>query len=409
MISFKPTIIKDHQRADKSWAVMIRVTYKRKARYIKTSMSVSKKDLTASMKIKNPQILDRCEDLIKEYKNRMYALNLELNDYDVDMVTESITSNKNESICFTDFANKWIEQHRKLKGIKNYQTAINSFHMFMGREIIFCTDVTAQTMTKYANYISDKKRAQSMYTKAIARIFNEARNFYNDEENDIIRIKHTLNKFKPIRQNVADKHYLTMEEIKTICALPYKEGMILRNLAKDCFMLSFCLMGMNSADIYSVTEYDGEYLTYNRTKTKDRRSDNAKMVVKVHPIITDLFDKYKGTDGYVFNFHARYCTANQFSRQLNKGLKVIGEEVGIPNLTFYAARRAMASIAYNDVRIDKWRVNEMLCHLDEAMKVTDLYIKKDFAPINDANYKLIEYVFGDTALFDSVRKEISSQ
>lgn len=37
----------------------------------------------------------------------------------------------------------------------------------------------------------------------------------------------------------------------------------------------------------------------------------------------------------------------------------------------------------------------MLCHTDSSMKVTDLYIQKDFTPINEANFKLIEYVFGE--------------
>ena len=36
----------------------------------------------------------------------------------------------------------------------------------------------------------------------------------------------------------------------------------------------------------------------------------------------------------------------------------------------------------------------MLCHVDSSMRITDLYIQKDFAPINDANFKLIEYMFG---------------
>lgn len=53
----------------------------------------------------------------------------------------------------------------------------------------------------------------------------------------------------------------------------------------------------------------------------------------------------------------------------------------------------MATIAINDVRIDKWTVNEMLCHTDLSMKVTDLYIKKDFSPINEANFRLLEYMF----------------
>jgi hypothetical protein len=39
-------------------------------------------------------------------------------------------------------------------------------------------------------------------------------------------------------------------------------------------------------------------------------------------------------------------------------------------------------------------VHEGLNHVDNATKITDIYIKKDFARINEANKKVIEYVFG---------------
>ena len=29
-----------------------------------------------------------------------------------------------------------------------------------------------------------------------------------------------------------------------------------------------------------------------------------------------------------------------------------------------------------------------------SMRVTDLYIKKDFTPINEANFRLLKYMFG---------------
>ena len=48
-------------------------------------------------------------------------------------------------------------------------------------------------------------------------------------------------------------------------------------MARDCFLMSFCLMGMNAVDLYGVREYDGRSLTYNRTKTRDRR----RMTVRV--------------------------------------------------------------------------------------------------------------------------------
>lgn len=53
----------------------------------------------------------------------------------------------------------------------------------------------------------------------------------------------------------------------------------------------------------------------------------------------------------------------------------------------------MATIAANDVRIPLYIVNDILCHIDERMRVTNLYIKKDFSLINEANEKLMDYVF----------------
>lgn len=131
-------------------------------------------------------------------------------------------------------------------------------------------------MKEYEEYLSDKKRAQSLYTNSILRLFMEAREYYNDEDNGIVRIKQSLSKFKPKQQNTAEKRALSVEEIRKIFALPYDNkdyrGRNSRHdLALDCFRLSFCLMGMNSADLYNATEFDGEYITYYRTKTKERR------------------------------------------------------------------------------------------------------------------------------------------
>ena len=249
MATFKPTIFKDRQREDKTWNVVIRFTHERKVRYISTTMYVSKKDLTVSLKIKNQLVLDKCEELIKIYRNKVNALNLELNSMDIDTIVEYIkTREKKNGIDFIAFAKKWCMSHTEIKGIKNYQTALNSFCSFFGRETIMCNEITAQKMKEYEEYLSGKKRAQSLYPSAIVRLFMEAREYYNDEDNDIIRIKQNLSKFKPKQQNTAEKRALPEEVIKAIFNLHYDNKKIRgyasrHDLAKDCFMLSFCLMG----------------------------------------------------------------------------------------------------------------------------------------------------------------------
>lgn len=393
MATFKAVIKKGNKRADGTWNVVIRFTHDTKVRFIPTSMYVSKKDITASYKIKNTNIIDRGNDLIKAYREKINELNLELNDIDIDTIVSFLRQKRDKrGVSFTDFAHQWIARS-EIKGIKNYKTAVNALCLFMGRDNILCEEITTKTMKAFESTLKDRPRAQSLYPNSIKTIFNAAREYYNDEDNDIIHIRHSLDKYKPVEQNIAEKRALDVETIRRIFALPYKNSTVdnRHDLALDCFRLSFCLMGMNSADLYNATEYDGTTIIYDRTKTKDRRRDNARMQVDITDHIRPIVEKYKGKER-VFNFYERFTTMESFNRAINIGLKDIGKEIGIERLQFYAARHSMATIAVNEVGISKYIVNDMLNHTDQSLRVTELYIKKDFSHINEANVKLLDYV-----------------
>ncbi len=147
-------------------------------------------------------------------------------------------------------------------------------------------------------------------------------------------------------------------------------------------------------------------IIYNRQKTASRRNDQAEMHIKIDPCINKLISRYKDKTGKrLFNFYLRYTDRHSFSFALNKGLKIVGNVIGITGLTFYAARHSMATIArtprVKDTKsgkiggagLDKYIVHEMLNHIDPAMKVTDIYLVKDWSILWDANTKLL-------ALFD---------
>ena len=154
-------------------------------------------------------------------------------------------------------------------------------------------------------------------------------------------------------------------------------------------------MGMNSADLYYATDLQGNTITYNRTKTKARRLDEAKMKVDVPDIIMPILEKYKDKSGKrIFNFYRYYADEKAFNKAINYGLKEIGSLLGIDDLEYYAARHSWATIALNKVGIDKYTIHAALNHVDDAMKVTDIYIERDFVNENWANSKVVRYVFG---------------
>jgi integrase len=238
----------------------------------------------------------------------------------------------------------------------------------------------------------------------IRHLYNEAKLEYNDEEYGRILIpwspfaKYSIPNIEPTKDRT-----LTAEQIRQIYELPYKPNRFpsrpcAYNVAKDVFILSFCLMGMNTADLYlceELAESDGRYtITYNRAKTSARRSDKARISVDVHPFLVPLFEKYRNPrNGNIFSFVNRYCDYTQLNKSVNKGLKEVGKAIGIDDLEFYAARHTFATIARNKLGYDKSTVGEALNHVEKENKITDIYIQKDFSIINKLNKEVIEYVF----------------
>ena len=89
-----------------------------------------------------------------------------------------------------------------------------------------------------------------------------------------------------------------------------------------------------------------------------------------------------------------YVDEKGFNKAINYGLKEIGRLLEIDDLEYYAARHSWATIALNKVGIDKYTVHAALNHVDETMRVTDIYIERDFVNENRANAKVVKYVFG---------------
>ena len=423
MLTIKAEVQRDKQRSDGTYNVKVRFTQDRKVKRLSSSLFVSSKDLTKSFNFKEGTTVKREVDkLIQTYQEKCAKLQLEVNHYTLDDIFSFLKSEREQtqSIDFIQYCKEWLET-TDIKGKKNYQSALNSFISYLGKEHLKTDEVTSQLLNGFKAHLNLKREKQvlqlqkqgkripsnrivSLYLGSIRHLFNEAKKKYNDYDKNIILIPHSpFEHIEVPKQEATRKRALTAEVINQILMLPYicnangKERNCPFNLAKDCFILSFCLMGMNSVDLHSCDEIEENVITYYRSKTTGRRLDKAKMKVSILPILSSLIKKYKDyTDKKVFRFYQMYNTANNFNRAINAGLKEIGKLLKVNDLEFYAARHSWATIALNKVGIDKYTVHSALNHVDEAMKVTDIYIERDFINENQANAKVIKYVFGRT-------------
>lgn len=423
MLTIKAEVQRDKQRSDGTYNVKVRFTQDRKVKRLSSSLFVTSKDLTRSFNLKEGTTIKREVDkLIGTYQEKCAKLQLEVNHYTLDDILTVLKSEQEQTqpIDFILFCKEWLET-TNIKGKKNYQSALNSFINYLGKKHLKTDDVTSQLLKGFKTYLNIKREKQvvqlqkqgkripsnrsiSLYLGSIRHLFNEAKKKYNDYDRNIILIPHSPFEHVEVpKQEATRKRALTAETINQILKLPYicnangKEKICPFNLAKDCFILSFCLIGMNSVDLHSCDEIEDNVITYYRSKTTGRRIDKAKMKVEVLPILFPLIEKYKDyTSKRVFKFYQMYNTANNFNRAINKGLKEIGKLLKIDDLEYYAARHSWATIAVNKVGIDKYTVHAALNHIDESMKVTDIYIERDFKIENEANKKVVKYVFGRT-------------
>ena len=421
MLTIREEIKKGEIKRDGTYNIKVRFTLDRKFKRLSTNFFVTSKDLTKSLKLKEGTTVKREVDkLIQTYQEKCAKLQLEVNHYTLDDILEYLKAERTrtQSIDFIQYCKEWLET-TDIKGKKNYQSALNSFISYLGKEHLKTDEVTSQLLNGFKAHLNLKReklvlqlqkqgkripsnRTVSLYLGSIRHLFNEAKKKYNDYDKNVILIPHSPFEHVEVpKQEATRKRALSAETINQILKLPYirnangKERICPFNLAKDCFILSFCLMGMNSVDLHSCDEIEDNAITYYRSKTTGRRLDKAKMKVDILPVLSFLMEKYKDYTGRrVFRFYQMYNTANNFNRAINLGLKQIGKILKVDDLEFYAARHSWATIALNKVGIDKYTVHAALNHVDETMKVTDIYIERDFVNENKANAKVVKYVFG---------------
>lgn len=406
---------------DGTYNVKVRFIKDKKVKRVSTDLFATDSDLTSDLKLKEESIVKQEADrLVLHYRTMVNSLHFDSENCDVSEIVNRLLCREEaeKPIDFIAFSKKWISE-TTIKGKDNYTTALNSFIRFLGKEELEIKKITVDLLEQYRDYIINVRnervkalqaegkrvpsnRCLSLYLMSLRHLYGEAQRFYNKPDKGLMRIPHSpFEYFKIPKQEATRKRAVTPQQIKAIWSLPYQnihkgvKHTCRPDLAKDCFILSFCLMGINSADLYNATLLRDNRLVYCRTKTKERRLDKAKMEVVVPDMVLPLIEKYRDTTGQrLFRFYKDYRDHKAFNKAINKGLKGIGDQLNIDDLEFYAARHSWATIALNKCGIDKYTVHAALNHVDESMRVTDIYIERDFVNENKANAKVVKYVFG---------------
>lgn len=164
-------------------------------------------------------------------------------------------------------------------------------------------------------------------------------------------------------------------------------------------MLMFYFIGINAVDLLTAKTsalVNGRF-EYKRAKTGKLYS------IKVEPEAQAIIDKYKGQD-FVLNIMDEYKDYKNFLHRMGIALKEIGEteRKGLggkkirkplfPDLSSYWTRHTWATIAA-EIDIPKEVIAHALGHSWANGTVTDIYIRFDEKKVDEANRKVLDYLY----------------
>ncbi len=386
-----------NEKKDGSIPVKIRMIHNRTPRYFQTNIFVTKSQLDKKGNVKDDRIAQAIDSLVRQYRTIIAEIP-DAKYLTADEMAARVNAELDKEKGFRlDFFAYTIKKTATMerKTAEGYMSSIHALMRYVGRETLDVNEITYSFLIGFRDWLEAENgkgcRAASRYLSCLRHIHNLARDEFNDEDVGVSRIPRQPFKKGLIPPEPKTAHrVLTVDQMKALVA--YEPVTERGRLAKDVFLLSFYLIGMNTIDIYYIIKGDVKdgVLTYNRHKTDSVRMDNALMMVRVEPEAEEIMDRRKGKKR-MLDFADRYSDHRAFNNNINIGLKELGEAIGVPMLSSYYARHTWATIARNVCGVDFSTVHEALNHARRgADRITDIYVERDFTRIWEANRKVLD-------------------
>lgn len=409
MATFKTEIRKHQQREDGSYNVKLRITHKRRSRWLPTNIDITPHDLTARGKIKTQAVLDKCEDLLRRVRADVSRLSpFALEEMDVEQVAEWVRKEERGEGWRLDFF-EWGRQY--VAGMSDgarghYTRALNALARYLGTDKIDINDLRASDIRAFGAYLDEEPKACSggkakkrggvskTYISALAHLHALARAQFNDADAErqlIPRNPFDGYKAPPAPRMRGGQQSLGIAGIQAL--IDARPEVPEERQAIALFLLSFCLMGANLADLYNAPPVSGDWWVYRRKKVEGRKGRDAEIRVRVPSCALPLLAEFPDRTGrYWMGLREWSNSVNNCTAKVNRYLRQWQAKNGMRDFTFYAARHSWSTIAHGGAGFNRDTIDEAMGH-NGNLPLTDIYIEKDWEMLNRVNA-------GTLALFD---------
>lgn len=286
-----------------------------------------------------------------------------------------------------------LENEERIGTMQFYKTTLVMVEEVGGKDIPFSA-ITVEWLQKCERLWSTSRSIATigMHMRNIRTLMNEAKRagFIKESQYPFGKGKYE------IKTGVGRKKGLTKKQLKAI--FDYVSENETTNRYKDLWMFIYLCNGINPTDMLNLKFSDiveGE-ICYVRQKTMRTTKSRKEIRAVVSPQLQEIINKWGNKplpDNYIFPYLKGNETAidkkavtRDVVKRINKRMKLIGEELGIGNITTYTARHSFATVLKRSGANISY-ISESLGHTDQ--RTTEVYLASFEREERDKNTNLL--------------------
>ncbi|MBV5282150.1 MAG: site-specific integrase [Paludibacter sp.] len=290
-----------------------------------------------------------------------------------------------------------------------YDWTYRALETYTNGKKLYFDDITPAWLEKFDSYcmlLGNKVNTRGIHFRNIRKVFNFA-----IDDRKISADLYPFRRFKISTEETASRS-LTLYEFKTI--MTYR-GILQEDWARDIFLLSFYLIGINMKDLFGLNDILEQKIEYRRYKTQKLFN------VTIEPEALEIIERYRG-DESLLKFSDDFMHHENFRKKVNRYLKQMTGKINkkiikenakpgavkkelVREFTSYWARHTWGTFA-GEINIPEKVISMGLGHESEGNKTTKIYTKFNHKKIVKANRAVIDYVHGVKK--SEIKKEIAT-
>lgn len=286
-----------------------------------------------------------------------------------------------EEMSFTATIKQYIEQCRAKKTAQGYAYASDLLHSYMKKDDVFFEDITYSLLDSFDRWM-ERNKGMAINSRSI--VFRNIRTVFNYAiKNDYISQNlYPFKKFE-IKRAKKEKDFLTLKEMKDLVSLELKGEL---QQARDYFMLSFYLCGINPIDLYQLDKPNKKG-TVIFIRQKIAHAEPAPIHICIPDEAKQIIERYSG-DTHLLKFAEKH-DYDTFIRRIKRNIKRIGDMIE-KDLYMYMARYTWATFA-DHLGVPHEVISKALGHTD-GTTAERYYISFDWDRVTKANRQVIDYL-----------------